>query len=390
MKDARLYLDHAATSFPKPACVRAAVLDYWDNVGASAGRGAYREAEEAGRLLAEARRLLAGLLRVQDESRIAFTLNCTDALNLALKGVLRAGDHVVTTWLDHNSILRPLARLEADGLIAVTRVPVEKGGCADPEAIKAAINPATRLVATLHASNVSGCLNDAKEIGRVCRERGVLFLLDAAQTLGGMPVYPGELGVDLLAFPGHKALMGPLGTGALYHSPGVEVRSVREGGTGSRSEVATQPGFLPDRLEAGSHNLPGIAGLAAAAGEALKAGLAGIASHKRQLTQRFLDQLEGVRGVVIHGPGDASIRVPVFSVTVAGMTPLQCAATLDSRFGIQVRAGLHCAPLAHRSLGTEGAGTVRISFGRFHTAEDVDRVCRALEQLSSRGWTASA
>jgi cysteine desulfurase family protein len=356
-----------------------------DNNGASAGRGAYREAYLAGEWLARCRALLAQLLRIDEASRIAFTLNCTDALNLALKGTLRRGDHVVTTWMDHNSILRPLARMEEEGVITVTRVRASADGCVDPEAIRAACHGRTRMVATLHASNVSGSLQDVGAIGGICHELGILFLLDAAQTMGAMPLYPRELRIDLLAFPGHKGLMGPLGTGALYHSERVQLRSVREGGTGSRSEEATQPEFLPDRLEPGSHNLLGLAGLAAATEEILNRGVVSIYQHKRQLSRAFLDRSKRIAGLTVYGPSSVEHRVPVFSVALPGWLPVPAGEVLDREFGIKARAGLHCAPLAHQTLRTGPEGALRLSFGALNTLEDVERVALALEAMIQRG-----
>lgn len=366
--------------------MRSAILRYLDDVAASAGRGAYREAAIAGEILEDCRSALARLLGAPIPERIVFTLNCTDALNLGLKGVLREGDHVVTTWMDHNSILRPLSHLEASGFVTVTRVRADRDGIVDPDDIAHAFTPKTRLVATLHASNVSGSVQDIAAIGAACRERGALFLVDAAQTAGALPIDVGTLPIDLLAFPGHKALLGPLGTGALWMSDRVDVAPLREGGTGSRSELAVQPGFLPDRLESGSHNLVGIAGLLASVEFVLEQGVDAIAAHERGLCERFAARAKAVPGVTIHGPLDPGRRVPVFSITVDGYDPLELGAHLDAAYGIKVRSGLHCAPLAHQTLGTHDTGTTRISAGCFTTLEDVDRAIDAVEEaVTSRG-----
>ena len=377
-----VYLDNAATSHPKPRAVRDALVNYYDRVAASAGRGAYQEASTAGEVLDACRAGLARLLKVPDPDRIVFTLNCTDALNLGLKGVLKNGDHVVTTWMDHNSILRPLARMEAEGLIRVTRCKANPTGCVTPDAIKEAIEPDTRMVAMVHASNVSGSLNDARAVGKICQEARILFLLDAAQTVGAMPLDPQDLGIDLLAFPGHKGLMGPLGTGALWMSDRIEVRSIREGGTGSKSEEDIQPTFLPDRLEAGSHNLLGLAGLRASVDYILDVGLEKILDHKRRLMVRFLESIIGKHGIRLHGPSSLDSRVAVFSVTLPGWDVMDAGQVLDREYGIKVRSGLHCAPLAHQTLGTHRTGTIRLSPGFFTTLEDMDRAAAALSALA--------
>jgi len=385
-----IYLDNAATSHPKPPAVREALLHYHDHVAASAGRGAYREAGVAGALLEECRAELTRLIGGSATERLIFTLNCTDALNLGIKGVVRPGDHVVTTWMDHNSILRPLHRLEEAGVVTVTRVRGTDDGRVDPAAIAEAIRPETRLVATLHASNVSGGLLDAAAVGRICRSRDVLYLLDAAQTVGAMPVDVSDLKVDLLAFPGHKGLMGPLGTGALWMSDRVDLETVREGGTGSRSEEPAQPTLLPDRYEPGSHNLLGLAGLLAAARALDVIGLEAVAAHKRQLSERFLEGAARIPGLAVHGPVDPASRVAVWSVTVEGVDVMEAGRRLDLEHGIKVRSGLHCAPLAHRTLGTFETGTVRLSAGWYTSAEDVDRSLQALRSLRSVRAASSA
>jgi len=380
-----VYFDNAATSHPKPAGVRAALLAFHDEIAASAGRGAYREAGEAGEILEDCRALLARLIGAVDPERIAFTLNCTDALNLGLKGVLRPGDHVVTTWMDHNSILRPLHQLEEAGVVTVTRVRAAADGIVDPDDIRRAITPATRMVATLHASNVCGSLQDVAAIGRICREHDVVFLLDAAQTVGAVPIDVVDLNLDLLAFPGHKALLGPLGTGALWMSERVALRPLREGGTGSKSEDAIQPDLLPDRFEAGSHNLLGLAGLRASVGFLLERDVATIARHEHGLNQQFLTGVASIPGVTLHGPTDANQRVPVWSVTLGDLDVHEVGRDLDRRFGIKVRSGLHCAPLAHQTLGTFETGTVRFSAGHATTEADVTLALHALEAITSRG-----
>jgi cysteine desulfurase family protein len=379
-----VYLDNAATSYPKPPSVRAALMHFMDEIHASAGRGAYAEARRAGEILDHARTSLATLLRVSAPERILFTLNCSDALNLALKGVLRSKDRVVTSDMEHNSILRPLAALEERLGISVVRVPANSEGLICMDSLAAALREPTRLVAMQHASNVSGTLQPIAAMAQLTREAGALFLLDAAQTMGALPLHPEALGIDLLAFPGHKCLLGPLGTGGLWVSPNLDLATVREGGTGSRSEEAVQPAFWPDRHEAGSHNLLGLAGLAASVNWILAQGLESLAQQKQVLVSRFLGHLatiENVRGV---GPKKPEARTGVFSCVVGRHAPESAGRMLDDLHGVKVRSGLHCAPFAHRALGTFPHGTVRLSIGPFTTNEDLDHAAQALADVARR------
>ncbi len=379
-----VYLDNAATSHPKPPSVRAAMLRFMDEVHASAGRGAYAEARAAGLLLDQVRLSLATLLEVSAPERILFTLNCSDALNLGLKGLLRPGDRVVTSVMEHNSILRPLAALEERLGISVVRVPADAEGLVSMPALAAALREPTRLVALQHASNVSGTLQPVAEAAQLARAAGAFMLVDAAQTLGSVPLAPEALGIDLLAFPGHKSLLGPLGTGALWVSPRVDLATVREGGTGSRSEEAVQPFLWPDRHEAGSHNLVGLAGLGAGVDWILQRGVEELTAAKRVLMLRLLDHLAGLEGVRLHGPARADGRVGVFSCTVGRHMPEPAGRLLDDLHGVKVRSGLHCAPFAHQALGTFPAGTVRLSIGPFTTAAELDHAARALADVASR------
>jgi cysteine desulfurase family protein len=378
----RIYLDNAATSFPKPDAVIQAMVHYATDVPASAGRGAYREARVAGEMLAELRTRLCRLFNGRNPERVIFGLNGTDALNLAIKGTVTPGDHVVTTWMDHNSVLRPLARLEQDRVIEITHVRAGSDGIVDPADVRAAILPHTRLVVMTHASNVGGGIQPAAEIGRIAKEAGALFLLDAAQTMGAIPIDVEALGADLLAFPGHKAMMGPQGTGVLWIREGVLVRPLREGGTGSRSDLAIQPDFLPDRFEPGAHNGPGLAGLLAAARFLEETGIAAIAARRREIARSFLDGFGRIRGCRVHGPADEARRVPIFSVAFGGVTAAAVAEALDARFDVKVRAGLHCAPLAHRTFGSfESGGSVRFSPGFFTTDAEAVHTFEALDRI---------
>ncbi len=383
----RIYLDNAATSWPKPESVYAAVDDFQRRVGASAGRGVYHEATEVGRLVFAARRAIAQLLGVKEPKRIIFTHNGTDALNLALYGLLLPNDHVITTVAEHNSVLRPLRHLEQSRSLNVTRLGVDAAGHVDLDHVRQALTKQTRLIVLTAASNVTGTLQPINEVGQIAKVAGVRFLIDATQAVGHVPFSVDECHADLVAMPGHKGLLGPLGTGVLYIAPGVEqeLESIRQGGTGSRSNDDLQPDELPDKYEAGNLNVPGIIGLKAGAEFLLFEGVAPIREHELSLTRRLLDGLSVLsanKKLCIVGPSSAESRVGVVSLTLSGYEPQEAATLLDANYRIQVRAGLHCAPLIHRALGTlSTGGTLRISFGPFNTLEHVDQTINALTEI---------
>jgi len=377
-----LYADNAATSFPKPPGVFEAMRAYAQNIGASAGRSTYREAVEAGDILADCRRRLARLIGAEAPEQVIFALNGTTALNQAIKGVLNQGDHVVTTTMEHNSVLRPLSAIHARGWIHITRVRADPStGCVSPDEILSAVRPNTRLIVMVHASNVTGTLQPITQVTDETRRRGLLFLLDAAQTAGHVPIDVQHMKIDLLAVPGHKGLMGPLGTGALYIRPGLEasIRPLVEGGTGSVSGQSVQPAFMPDKYESGSHNTIGLAGLSAALQWIETETVEALRRHDLSLSERFLERAAQVRGLRVYGPQNAGDRVAVFSVRLPGFEPTELSALLEAEFGILTRSGLHCAPLAHETIGTQtDGGTTRLSFGAFNTPADVDRCAQAL------------
>lgn len=379
-----IYLDNAATTYPKPGAVYKAVNHYLRHIGASAGRGAYRRALEADNLVFRTRKLLGRLFNIQDISRIVFTVNVTESLNLALKGLLKEGDHVVTSHMEHNAVWRPLKVLERERGIRISVVPSPGGVPLDPEELERALCPATRLVVLTHASNVTGTIMPLKEVGAICRRHNVPMLVDAAQTAGVIPIDVQELNIDLLAFTGHKGLLGPTGTGGLYIAPGIELKPLKEGGTGGESLLEHMPFHLPDRFEAGTLNVAGIAGLGASVEFILEQGVEKIRAHEQALTAFALEQLKEVPGLTVYGPQNADERVAVFSFNLEDIAPEEVAYVLDEAYGIMVRAGLHCAPQAHRTIGTVKRGTVRISPGYFNTEEDLTALARALAEIVSR------
>ena len=404
MSSQRIYMDNAATTFPKPVTVHEAMLRYATQLGASPGRGAYAEAREAGRLLHECRERICRLIHADASmpQQVIFTLNTTDALNLAIRGILLAATtrdkgHIITTWLDHNSVLRPYNALADQIGIEQTRVQCDPlTGLVDPDDIRKAIRPDTRLIAVVHGSNVTGTLQPIREIGRVAREHDIPFVVDAAQTIGHVPIDVNADFIDLLAFPGHKGLLGPLGTGGLYIRPGIEDRmtTVREGGTGSKSDHDTQPTFLPDRFEPGSHNAIGIIGLSEGVRWILDRGLENLWKHEQDLMKTFIGALdEGeLPGLTVYGPSGIKNRCGVFSLRLDAPGfehPQALSDILEKEFGILTRSGLHCAPLAHQTFGTHNTGGMtRFSFGPFLTLQDVRYACDALAQICQRDATA--
>lgn len=381
----RIYLDNAATSWPKPEAVYAAVNRYQRELGAPLGRGVYPEAIEVERIVARLRVNLARLIGASEAKRIVFTQNCTGALNQAIHGLLREGDHVVTTVVEHNSTLRPLRQLEERGQIEVTRVRCDSRGVVDPDEIRKACAARTRLVAVTHASNVTGAMQPVADIGDVAKSSGATFLIDAAQTLGHVPIDVAAMRADLLAAPGHKGLLGPLGTGFLYLGPGMELalEPLMQGGTGSQSEQDRQPETLPDRFESGNLNALGLVGLAAGVDYVIERGVEAIQRHELELAERLLRGLREIEGIKVYCP-DAPARVGVTSLTMENYEPQELAAVLDAIRCIQGRSGLHCAPLMHAALGTLGTGgTYRLSVGPFNETGEIDEVVACLARLAA-------
>jgi cysteine desulfurase family protein len=384
----RIYLDNAATSWPKPPAVYDAIDHYQRHVGVAAGRGAYRESAEIAAQIAETRRRVGELIGAPRGRSVIFTCNGTESLNLALHGSLGTGDHVVTSASEHNSVLRPLRYLHDTAGVQVTVVPCDGRGLIDPDAVATAIRPETRMIAMIHASNVTGAVQPVREIGRLAHDHEVLFLVDAAQSLGHIPVDVQACHIDLLAAPGHKGLLGPLGTGILYAAPGAEqkMRPLRQGGTGTNSENEIHPRGYPDGFEAGNLNVPGVIGLLAALRFLEHQGLGALRKHEQELTRQLIDGFSAIRGVTVLGPREAPSQVGVVSITLDGYDPQEVAAMLDATEGIQVRSGLHCAPRIHAALGTLArGGAIRFSTGPFNTSAEVHRAVHAIAELSAAG-----
>jgi cysteine desulfurase / selenocysteine lyase len=378
-----IYLDNAATSYPKPEAVYQALDRFARQSLANPGRAGHKMALVSERTLDDTRHLLNQFFHGEGPERFIFTLNCTDGLNMAFKGVLSDGAHVVTTDLEHNSVSRPLRAMERDGRITLTRIAADRGGTVDPGDIRKALTPRTKLVALTHASNVLGTVQPVAEVGKIIRERDLLLLVDAAQTAGVVPIDVQAMQIDLLAFPGHKSLLGPTGTGALYVGPRARLRAWREGGTGGDSASETQPGEFPYFLEGGTPNVLGVAGLAAGLAYVQEQGLDRIRAHEVTLTERLWRRLDEIGEYEVFGHRDRDRRVGTLSFRSPALSAAEIGGILDQSFDVAVRPGLHCAPYIHRAQGTFPDGTLRVSPGPFSTNEDIDHLARALGEIVS-------
>jgi cysteine desulfurase / selenocysteine lyase len=377
-----IYFDNAATSWPKPPGVLATMTECMAASGGNPGRSGHRLSIAAARVVEETRQLLADLLNADDPSRIVFTHNATHALNVALYGLLRPGDHVVTTSVEHNSVMRPLRDLERRG-IAVTVVNCRPEGTLPVDEVRRAMRPGTRLLVTTHASNVLGSVMPIEELAAAARAAGALYLVDASQSAGAVPIDIDDTGIDLLAFTGHKALLGPTGTGGLFIRSGVNVAPLIRGGTGSDSDRETQPDFHPDLHESGTLNVAGIAGLGAAVRFLREIGIDAVVAHERALMTEFVERAADIPGLTLYGPDHPARRCGVVSFNLRGASSSEVAQVLDDSFGILARAGLHCAPSAHRTAGTFPGGTVRFAFGWFNRADEIRTAISALGELAS-------
>jgi cysteine desulfurase family protein len=370
-----IYADNAATSFPKPPEVSKAMCNYIDKIGGNVGRGTYENSYNAGRVVYETRELLCNMFNFDDPLKAIFTSNITESLNILIKGLLKSGDHVIVSSMEHNAVMRPLSSKQLDG-VEITKVICNDDGSLYAQDLKDHIKKNTRLVIMMHVSNVCGTILPIKDIGKICKENNIYFIIDAAQSAGVLDIDFKEFNLSALAFTGHKGLMGPQGVGGflINDNLGREIRTLKEGGTGSFSELEFQPQTLPDKFECGTLNTPGIYGLNAALKFVKSIGISNIRSHEEELTNHFLDKIKNISGVDLHGINSPEGRTAVFSLSFGDFDNAEIAFMLEREFGVLTRVGLHCAPSAHKTLGTFPRGTVRFSFGYFNKISDIEYI----------------
>lgn len=380
-----IYLDNAATSFPKPPGVSDRMKEYLDQVGANVGRASYGAAQQAGLVTLSLRERLCRLLHFDAPSHVVLTAGATAGLNLVLKGFLRPGDHCLVSSMEHNAVMRPLNQLARAG-VTFDRIPCDREGRLEPTSLLPQLRPNTRLVVLAHASNVCGTVQDAAAVGRLCAQRGIPLVLDGAQTAGHYPIDYKAFSLSALVVPGHKGLLGPSGIGAVLLSPAfaAQLEPLIAGGTGSASDQEELPPWMPDRFESGTLNLPGVYGWEAALHFIEETGVAALRAHELDLTRRFLEGLEGVDGVRLLGTRDLDRRVGVVALDFSFLDNAEAAFRLEQEFGILTRCGLHCAPSAHKTLGSFPQGCVRFSLGFHNTQADVDAALTAVRQLAGR------
>jgi cysteine desulfurase family protein len=376
-----IYLDNAATTFVKPENVYLAMDKCMREYASNPGRGSHKLSLRAGREVFRTRELVAKLFNIRNPLQVVFTANATDSINLALKGLLKTGDHVVTTSMEHNSVIRPLYAMHETG-INYSIVKCSKDGFLNIDDLKQEIRENTKLIVMTHASNVTGNILPVREVGKICRDNGIIFMLDAAQTAGILHIDVENMFIDLLAVPGHKALMGPQGVGILYISEELELLPLKEGGTGSNSIDLVQPSIMPDKFESGTLNLPGIVGLCAGVEFIINETTDKILSHENNLVNLLIKELKQIELVQIFSNTELSKPFSTLSFNIQGMPSSKVADILDKKFDICVRAGLHCAPLAHKTIGTLERGTVRVSTGYFNTEEEILKLVYALKKIS--------
>ena len=384
MNDDVVYLDNAATSYPKPYKVYEEIQKCLMYYCANPGRGGHKMAIYAGNAIYEARKDIAGFFNINNPLRLCFTKNATEALNIVIKGILKPGDHVITTSMEHNSVLRPLKYVEKCLGVEVTIVWGNNFGEIDADSIRRSIKKNTVLIAASLSSNVNGTILPIEEIGSISRENGLMFLLDSAQEAGSINIDVVKMNVDFLAFSGHKGLLGPPGTGGLYVRDGINLKPLLHGGTGSNSKSSEQPELMPDLLESGTINLPGVVGLATGIRFIRNIGIENIAYYKQLLLKRFYESIKDIKGIKIYSLTDNSKNSGILAINFSGFDSSEIASILDTQYGIATRGGFHCAPLAHETLGTEKQGLVRFSIGCFNTIEEIDYAANALKAISGK------
>ena len=376
-----IYLDNAATSFPKPKEVATAVYDFMVNNGTSSGRGSYKKAMQSDYIVYECRKLIGKLFNFDNPKKVVFTSNVTDSLNIAMRGILKENDHVITSSLEHNAVWRCLKTLERDINIKIDTVECSKDGITNPQDIKKYIKKDTALIVFTQASNVLGTIQPIREIGAIAREHNIPFLVDSAQSAGAMKIDVKEENIDILAFTGHKSLLGPMGTGGLIINTDIDIKPLKAGGTGGDSAYEYQPDYYPNHLETGTSNVSGIAGLREAIKFLNKEGIENIHNKEKELTKYALEKLETVKDIEIYGPKDCEKMLSVISFNIKYKRPEDVGSILDQKYDIMLRAGLHCAPTAHSVIGTKERGTLRIGLGYFNEKEDIDKLVEALNNL---------
>lgn len=376
-----IYLDNAATSYPKPDVVIDTISKFMKNIGATAGRGAYKSAITADRLIFDCRSNICKLFNGKDPSKVIFTYNITDSLNTLINGILNSGDHVITSSLEHNSVWRPLKILERDKNVQISKTPCSPEGITDPKEIEKLIRENTKLIVFTHASNVLGTIQPIREIGAIAKKHNIIFLVDSAQTAGAYPIDVQRDNIDILAFTGHKSLFGPTGTGGFLLNCDINLRPLKSGGTGEDSKNPYQPDFLPNKFEAGTLNVAGIVGL----GEGIKyisnIGVENIRAKEDKIIEYALERLKEVPSIHIYGPEDPSKIVGVISFNIKDIPGEEIAFKLDQEYDIMIRVGFHCAPTAHKVMGTYEIGAMRIGIGYFNTKKDIDILVSALKNI---------
>lgn len=378
-----IYVDNGATTFPKPKIVTDKIMECSLGYAGNPGRSGHKLAMKMDLEIYETREKICKLINGNEVLNVIFTFNATDSLNLAIKGVLEKGDHVVTTSMEHNSVLRPLNQLRKDGIIDLSIVYADNKGYIEPQKIFDAVTPNTKMIVTTHMSNVFGTIVDIKSIGEFCRDNNILYLVDAAQSIGVLDIDVQDMNIDLLAFPGHKALFGPMGTGALYIKEGIKVKPLKQGGTGSYSHSIDQPELYPDSLESGTPNGVGIIALGKGIDFINQVGLENIRNHEISLKNHFIDLLKDNDDIILYGTLDDR-QGAVVSLNVKNMDSSEVSYILSDEFDIYTRPGFHCAPLAHKSLDTDELGAIRFSFGYFNTIEEVEQCVNALKNIIER------
>jgi cysteine desulfurase family protein len=378
-----IYLDNGATTFPKPKVVTDKIMECYLGYAGNPGRSGHKLAMKMDLEIYETREKICKLINGTEVLNVIFTFNATDSLNLAIKGVLEEGDHVITTSMEHNSVLRPLNQLRKEGKIELSIVYADDKGYIDPQKIFEALTPNTKMIVTTHMSNVFGTIVDIKAIGDFCKENNILYLVDASQSIGVLDIDVQEMNIDLLAFPGHKALFGPMGTGALYIKEGIIVKPLKEGGTGSYSHSIDQPDLYPDSLESGTPNGVGIIALGKGIDFINEVGLENIRNHEISLKNHFIELLKDNEDVILYGTLDDR-QGAVVSLNVKDMDSSEISYILSDEFDIYTRPGFHCAPLAHKTMGTEELGAIRFSFGYYNTLEEIEKTVEALLNIIER------